>query len=113
MSSYDLPPLIYTRGRTCSVLSRELTASEEMGNFHTLYLLDVIVGCFASLYTDYHYATYHLIFLWSFTPRYIHFGAGGSLPTIHAIGISEKVFISLSLSIYIISQNFQKVKILF
>lgn len=59
MSSYDLPPLIYTRGRTCSVLSRELTAMEEMGNFHTLYLLDVFVGCFASLYTDYHYATYH------------------------------------------------------
>lgn len=55
-----LPPLIYTRGRTCSVLSRELTAMEELGNLHTLYLLDVnFVGCFASLYTDYHYATYH------------------------------------------------------
>ena len=92
-----LPPLIYTRGRTCSVLSRELTAMEELGNLHTLYLLALNLRLLCLLLCRLPlYATYR---------EFTMLTAGGSLPQIHVNGECEKFS---SHFLFILYQKFSK-----
>lgn len=82
MSSYDLPPLIYTRGRTCSVFGRRLTAMEELEHLHITLPpgLNLRLLCFLLCRFPL-YATYRDSNLIT---------AGGSLPQIHVNGECEK-----------------------
>ena len=97
MSSYDLPPLIYTRGRTCSVLGWELTAMEELEHLHITLPPGLILRLLCFLLCRFPlYATYR-------DSNVIT--AGGSLPQIHVNGECEKFSSHFLLILY---QKFSK-----
>jgi hypothetical protein len=54
--------------------------------------LTSLVILFECLFQTACVATYRLILLWSFTPRYIRFGAGGSLVGIRAFSDTTHIF---------------------